>query len=346
MKKTFLILISTLTLQLSSAQDIENILLAADDASLLLENYIRPAMNGLMYSMNGGWYSTAKTHKKLGFDLSITTNASFIPKAEEVFQFIASDYNYLTLPNGETELSTALSSNSSVTQVQVSIPSSDNSSKSAVFNMPGGIAGDLPAKALPTVMAQVGLGLPFGFEVKLRYLPETNYKGTSSSLFGAGLQHDILQYFGPLDKLPLSVSVLAAFTESEVNYQLNNTSKTDGVEFSNGLTQFQMRTMTVQALGSLDFPVLSFYAGVGYNKGNSSIKVKGDYILEYEDRSSNGNTTTYQETITDPIDMNFDVSGMRTTLGVRLNIAFFKAFADYTFQEYNTLSAGIAFSFR
>ncbi len=34
------------------------------------------------------------------------------------------------------------------------------------------------------------------------------------------------------------------------------------------------------------------------------------------------------------------------SLGTRINIAFFKIFGEYTIQEYNTITAGIAFSFR
>jgi hypothetical protein len=44
--------------------------------------------------------------------------------------------------------------------------------------------------------------------------------------------------------------------------------------------------------------------------------------------------------------MDFDTSGARVTLGARLNIGFFKIFGDYSVKEYNTITAGIAFSFR
>ena len=43
------------------AQELESILIAADDASKLTEGYINPVMKGLMYSMNGGWFTTAET---------------------------------------------------------------------------------------------------------------------------------------------------------------------------------------------------------------------------------------------------------------------------------------------
>ena len=44
--------------------------------------------------------------------------------------------------------------------------------------------------------------------------------------------------------------------------------------------------------------------------------------------------------------LDFESSGFRTTLGARLSLGFFKIFADYTLQEYNALSLGIAFSVR
>ena len=44
--------------------------------------------------------------------------------------------------------------------------------------------------------------------------------------------------------------------------------------------------------------------------------------------------------------MDFDASGARGTLGLRLNLGFFKIYGDYTVKDYNTVSAGVAFSFR
>ena len=62
MKKIVFLLVLLCSVQVSKSQELETILLAADDASLLTQNYLNPAMKGLMYSMNGGWYTTAKTH--------------------------------------------------------------------------------------------------------------------------------------------------------------------------------------------------------------------------------------------------------------------------------------------
>ncbi len=85
-----------------NAQELESLLLASDDASKITESYVNPVMKGLMYSMNGGWYTTAKTHKKFGFDITINANASIVPDADQLFDFNQSDYDYLSTENGET----------------------------------------------------------------------------------------------------------------------------------------------------------------------------------------------------------------------------------------------------
>jgi hypothetical protein len=79
MKKFLLVFVGVFTLTCSAnAQTndgFESILLATDDAEKLLGAYIDPAMTGLIYGMNNGWYHTAKVHKLFGFDISIGLNA-------------------------------------------------------------------------------------------------------------------------------------------------------------------------------------------------------------------------------------------------------------------------------
>ncbi len=55
---------------------------------------------------------------------------------------------------------------------------------------------------------------------------------------------------------------------------------------------------------------------------------------------------TITQTLNVPSNIDFDSSGFRTSLGARLSLGFFKIFADYTIHEFNSLTAGVAFSFR
>ena len=71
----------------------------------------------------------------------------------------------------------------------------------------------------------------------------------------------------------------------------------------------------------------------------------GTYNLEYDTGLAPPNNTI-TETVADPLNLSFDASGFKTTLGARISLGFFKIFGSYTLQEYNILNAGIAFSFR
>ena len=132
----------------------------------------------------------------------------------------------------------------------------------------------------------------------------------------------------------MHVSLLAAYTTMTVDYNINSTGD---VNVQNGLAEFKLNAYTVQAIASLNFPIINIYGGIGYGSGNSTLKMTGDYNLSY------GPLT---RTITDPIDSEFNAGSMRTTAGLRLSLGFFKLFGSYTLQEYNTANLGIAFSFR
>ena len=348
MKRIITSIIIIVSIQFSKAQELETILLAADDASLLTQNYLNPAMKGLMFSMNDGWATTAKVHEKFGFDITIGVNASFVPNASQTFAFLPGDYNYATLPDGQSHLPTVMSDNDVETRVDISVPNGDGTYRVGSFTMPGGIAKDLPVNAVPTPTVQIGFGLPFKTDIKARFVPKLKFDDElDASLFGLGLQHDLTQYFGPIAKLPLSLSVLGAFTNMSVGYVIIDDDANDEVAVTDGKVDFKMNTWTVQALASLDFKFITLYGGVGYNNGKTTVKMKGNYTLTYDIEDNNGNVIgTTEESITNPINLNFEANGVRATLGTRLNLGIFKMFADYTFQEYNTATLGIAISVR
>ena len=166
-------------------------------------------------------------------------------------------------------------------------------------------------------------------------------QGSKFSLTGFGLKHNIMQYFGPLDKLPLNVSVLAAISKASFEYDLSDSSF--GGNSSNRKMTFEADTFTVQALASIDLPVVSAFAGLGYNAGDSQFDVSGDYSIDYEIA---GLPTPISRVLEDPISIASEASGVMGIVGARLNLLFLKIFANYTIQEYNTLTAGISFNFR
>ncbi len=82
----------------SQAQDLDftDVLSAGvEDASLYLENYIDPFMKGFGFGMTNGWYNTAKPHKLLGLDLTVTANLAYVPNKDLFFDF--ENFNSLTI---------------------------------------------------------------------------------------------------------------------------------------------------------------------------------------------------------------------------------------------------------
>jgi hypothetical protein len=51
-------------------------------------------------------------------------------------------------------------------------------------------------------------------------------------------------------------------------------------------------------------------------------------------------------TVTDPMHLNFEINGFKTTAGVRFNFGPVRFFADYTLQKYPAIATGLALSLR
>lgn len=332
MKKYTLILIGLFVFSFQSkAQDgFEGYLLADNnDRSKLIEAYINPAMKGLIYGMNNGWYHTAKVHKTLGFDISIGLNASLVPEEDEIFNLSG-----LTSINAGSINAATVAGSEDFTPLTTVNFVENGTTYSTTFNAPGGIKESLPLSAVPAPAVQVSLGLPAKFEINLRLVPKVGDDDVKGNLFGIGLKKEITDWFGPLDKTPLHVSLLAAYTTMTVDYNIESSGD---ITVQDGLAEFKLNAYTVQAIASLNFPIINVYGGIGYGSGNSTLNMLGDYTLSYGPVS---------RTISDPLTSEFDAGGFRTTAGLRLSLGFFKIFGSYTLQEYNTANLGVAFSFR
>ena len=77
---------------------------------------------------------------------------------------------------------------------------------------PKGVKSKLPLGSIPAPVLQLGVGIPFDTEIILRYSPEYHRNGVDMSLKGLGVKHNLLQYFGPIDKFPLNVSQVVYMT--------------------------------------------------------------------------------------------------------------------------------------
>jgi hypothetical protein len=317
---------------------LENILFTStEDARLLAEGYTAPLGKALTYGLNSGWATSAKTHKKLGFGLAIAGAIPFVPEADQ--SFTPTDLTSLNVPSGSLPTIFGEGKEESLNFSFKETILNTEQEFSGEFRFPGGMKDDLPFGTIPAPIIQASVGVVFDTDLLVRFVPSSTYQGSSFRLTGFGLKHNIMQYFGPLDRLPLNVSVLAAFSQANFEYNLAEINFAGGNE--NQKMSFEADTFTVQALASVDLPIISVFAGLGYNSGTSHFDMTGDYELDY-----NVAGMTVLRNFKDPISTTSESTGVMGVIGGRLNLLFLKIFANYTIQEYNTLTAGISFNFR
>jgi len=305
----------------------------SEDANTLMTHYMTPVLKGLGSGFNNGWYNTAKAHKPLGFDISFAFNAATVPTVDKSFEFVQTEFNNTYLANGSSTLPTIVGGQSSST---LEVREKTTGFPITSFQAPSGIAADLPLSAkVPTPVAQIGLGIYKKTEVKIRFFPSINTNESSFKYFGIGVMHSVSQWIPAFKDLPVDISGLIGYTKLSIDYAIP-----PGPLGTGQSSTFDVKSFTFQAVASAHVAVLTGYIGVGLNKYNTSMKMLGDYILASDPLTGN------PLTLTDPVNMKVNHTGMMATFGARLKLAIFSFNVDYSLQQYKTLSLGFGLTVR
>ena len=188
-------------------------------------------------------------------------------------------------------------------------------------------------------MLQLALGIIKNTELIVRYAPTVTI-GDDFELkfFGIGVKHDFKQWIPGIKTIPIDLSILIGYTNLNTDFFFSNTSV---IQVSPGSkASFDASIWTVQALVSKKISVLTVYGGIGYNSINSKYDMTGEY--GFQDVLDPSKTVF----VKDPVSLEFPLNGFRATAGLRLKFAIFTLHADYTLQEYSTLTVGFGFSVR
>jgi hypothetical protein len=320
---------------------LETVLLAKEDAQKLIKGYTNPLAKSFIYGLNTGWAHTAKTHKPLGFDLTVGAGLSAAPDTD--LSFMPENLSYVDSDN--LVLPTVFSDANSVF-LDVVIPSnSETEELRTTLEFPGGVGDVLPVSGVPTPTVQASVGLLFNTDIIVRYVPETSIEGANVSVSGIGFKHDLTQYLGAIEKLPFNLSILAAQTRVNSRYNIESITLSQNPAADIRYVDFNVKAQTLQLLGSLDFPFVSVFGAVGVSRGTADLGMKGVYELEYLQQVGGIDVST-STSITNPISLDYSASSTLATIGARLNLAILKIYAQYSIQEYQTLSAGVSIGIR
>ena len=354
MRKSFFILLFVFAINHSKAQDISQIIAGSlADANKYATEYMRPFAEVEINNLSKGWFSTARTHKFLGFDISINGQFAIIPTEKQNFTFNNADYSTMKLNDigSSASLPTMMGGTSSQ---MINVNSTVNGqAASTSFTAPKGIGDDLKKNlsflpiSTPLPVVQIGIGLLKHTDFKLRYFPKSGAGGNVEiGVFGLAVQHEFSNYLPFIKKVPfLHLSALVGYSKIDASFKpnLNNGSS---VQSTNSSAGYNISAFTLQGIATVKFSLLELYTAVGYSSGTSAINLNGDYTITYNTGlpAPNNNQTTV--TKKDPIALNYKSNGITNTWGVRLNLTILKVYADYTFANYNTVGVGIALAVR
>ncbi len=286
------------------------------------ESYLSPFLSGLGADLNSGFYHSADLHGTLGFDVGIKVGLALMKDEDKVFDF--------TLPASFTFQSQTFTAGTDYDQVIAGSPTAVG--PGAGISVKSKIArGLIPAgttifttppgfnlSAVPLVVPQASIGLPFGLEVTGRFIPTISAGDAGKvSFVGFGLRHDIDQYL-PLFPVDIAVHFMTqSFTFNDKN---------DKKIMSASATAFG-----AEVSKSLIF--LTVYGGFQIEK--SSWEIAG---YSYTDPSS--------ITVQVP---GFNIEGKnksRVHVGVRLLLLFINVHADYSLAPNPVATAGLGITFR
>ncbi len=333
-KYLFIYLLSILSISAFAQGDLNDLLKGSvADANRLIEGYSSPMLKSFGYGLNQGWYNTAKPHKSFGVDLTVSVSAVYIPNSDLFYTVKNSELKNIQLESiGGTAITNGTGSVPTVFGPEIKprygIPSTNSS-----VDAPGGIdlKKSIGVQAIPIPIAHLGIGLPKGFDLKVRFVPTLNLgSDTKFNLFGVGVMHDLKQYMPGVKSLPFDLSAFVGYTKMKLDVSLDPTLHPDQKAI------FESSATTIQGLISKKISVLTFYGGIGYNIANNKLAMKGNYDLDQDGKTD----------ITDPINIKAESNGLRTTAGLRLKLAVFTFHGDYTIQKYNTLTVGFGINVR
>jgi len=341
-----------------------------NDAQILFEQYLTPYANSFGANLNAGWYNTAKPHKLGGFDVTVTVNTAWAPDVARTFDMATLGLDASI--DGTTTIAPTAAAKRSVVRPDL-VYNADYAGSSfevARYQVPGGSG----VNAIPLPMAQLGIGLPWGTDVTVRYLPELDLgKFGSIGLWGVGLKHSILQHIPLFKRLPvLEASVQGGYTDlstfANIDFQPVGYEFLVGIDnlatfFDGQKITLGVQSWTANIVFSQTLPIITFYQAIGYSSSNTSLALTGKYpinrlvtspsdpqaadylgkvIVDYDETNLDGDAI-----VTDPFNIEIqNTKDLRLNAGFRIKLGVLTFHFDYTKANYSVFTGGIGISFR
>lgn len=335
-----------------------------EDANLLVREYLNPAENGFGAGLNTGWTNTAKPHKKLGFDLTVSSALAIVPASDKTFDVNTIGLTELELENSNADPTAQTVNGSGETGPTLAAYTTINGNRKKLFDfdMPGGTNFGY----VPSPQIKGSIGLIMDTDVMFRYVPKVSVKdyGTFQQ-YGFGLKHGINHWLPGGKLLPVDISVMVGYTDQKVTSgfrltaediignnqsEIENPYKNRPETWDGQKIRLETNAFTINALVGKTLPVISVYGGIGYETSKISIETPGTYPTvdkKEQGQGSDSSKPLIVETFDKPIDVKVNgTNHFHALAGFRFRFAIFNISGSYTLANYSSFNVGFGISFR
>ncbi|HMI06375.1 MAG TPA: DUF6588 family protein [Flavobacterium sp.] len=253
----------------SSILDVNNFL---NDALWYSDTFITPATDAAVYQASSGWVVTPQKKKLWDVGVSLHTNVFFVPKSNRKFEVSNSDFSFFTIEDGRSSATvpTALGNDDQI--YLVGYIGDETEANKVRVKTPEGI--NMETVVYPYI--QASLGLWYGTEIVAKYSYNVKLKKGHYQVYGAGIKHNLSQYFKKLEAKNLYLSAFAGFSKEEISFGfLNAQTERFGSLGLNEITGL-VDTYQFQVNGSKKWKRFEAMAGIIGNLSDINYEVGGE----------------------------------------------------------------------
>jgi len=286
----------------------------------VLVDYTKPLVSSFGAALNSGLYHTAASHKMGGFDLQLKAMYIPIPDAGKTYHYRVPG---LTVNTTTQQLDTIWFEGTANTVFGAKESTLVYQGQDTVA-IPPVLPKGTGLSFFPFVMPQLSVGIYYGSELTIRFIPKFSIPGLDEKIgfWGIGIKEDITQLPIPvLQNLPLNIAIQGAYQNLTVGDIVTSTALNFNVH------------------ASKKFSVITPYIGLGWEDA----KLKFHYDFTYDELQPD--QTIIQRTIT--IDKTIPSDNkIRLVTGFTLNLGPILFNAAYNLSKYSVISGGLGISIR
>ncbi len=315
-----------------------------EDASIFLNEYMRPLGKAWGINLTGGWYNTAKTHETGGFNLSYAMHFAQIPNMDKKFDLINIGLQVIKPVDGNNIAPTIVNANETANvniYIANNIPLLTDTLVMKGFDIPNGVR-------LPTF--NIGFGIFRNTDIIGRIIPNSNVGDFGSiNIWGIGIKHDFMQWLTMIE-VPVDASIFFGYSRLKMTTGITYTPIANEINVTlpeKHEMNMKISALTANVIISKKVFFLTPYISAGIANSNFKMQLSGTY---YYPQLISGQTVIEDDDnyrSIDPVIIKPENNiQSQFAAGLSFNFRVFYIHAQYTMQEYNMISAGFAISFR